>query len=91
MNKFTVVSDNSYHTESDKMLLFSMKRFRARMKAKAFVYLRCGAKTAAFLFWASLYMIVMKMTLFKSSVNTKEKDWPKLSENCSKWTVMCYF
>ncbi|XP_047020419.1 carbohydrate sulfotransferase 11 [Helicoverpa zea] len=67
-------------------MLISVKRLRSRIRSRAFVYLRCGAKTAAFLFWATLYMAVMKMTIFKSSVNTPPvKDWSALPDNYSMW------
>ncbi|XP_026730042.1 carbohydrate sulfotransferase 11-like isoform X2 [Trichoplusia ni] len=68
-------------------MIFSVKRFRARIKTKAFQYLRCGAKTATFLFWATLYMIVMKMTILKSNVNTPVKDWAIVPDNYTKWLL----
>ncbi|XP_028167073.1 carbohydrate sulfotransferase 11-like [Ostrinia nubilalis] len=63
-------------------MVFSVKRFRTRLKTKGFYYLRCGAKTATFVFWAALYMAVMKMTIFKTSVNTPIVREP---DNYTKW------
>ncbi|KAI8428547.1 hypothetical protein MSG28_007312 [Choristoneura fumiferana] len=63
----------------------SVKRLRTRIKTKTSHYLRCGAKTLTFLFWASLYMIVMKMTIFKSSTNAPVKDWSVVPDNYTKW------
>ncbi|KAM3962861.1 LOW QUALITY PROTEIN: carbohydrate sulfotransferase 11 [Aphomia sociella] len=69
-------------------MLISVKRLRTRMKTKAFHYLRCGAKTATFLFWATLYMVVMKMTIFKSNVSAPVvKDWSVVPDNYTKWLL----
>ncbi|XP_013178127.1 PREDICTED: carbohydrate sulfotransferase 11 [Papilio xuthus] len=68
-------------------MLFSVKRFRARVKTKAFYCLRCSAKTAAFLFWATLYMIVMRLTVFKSGESKQAKDWSILPDNYTKWLM----
>ncbi|XP_073951161.1 carbohydrate sulfotransferase 11 [Choristoneura fumiferana] len=65
----------------------SVKRLRTRIKTKTSHYLRCGAKTLTFLFWASLYMIVMKMTIFKSSTNAPVKDWSVVPDNYTKWLL----
>lgn len=64
-----------------------MKRFRSRIKTKVFPYLRCGAKTVTFLFWAALYVVVMKMTILKNTANTTVKDWSMVPDNYSKWLV----
>ncbi|XP_028040604.1 carbohydrate sulfotransferase 11 [Bombyx mandarina] len=67
-------------------MLISVKRLRARIKTKAYHCLRCGAKTATFIFWATLYMIVMKMTIFKSNTTTVPvKDWAIPPDNYTKW------
>lgn len=70
----------------DKMI-HSVKRFKSRVKINASYYLRCGAKTLTFLFWATLYFVVMKMTIFKSSVSSPPKDWETVPDNYTKWLV----
>lgn len=69
-------------------MVISVKRFRSRMATKLYVCVRCGAKTAALLFWVSLYMVVMKMTVFKSTADTTVKDWSIMPDNYSGWQVM---
>ncbi|CAH1644222.1 unnamed protein product [Spodoptera littoralis] len=66
-------------------MVLSVKRFRSRMATKLYICVRCGAKTAALLFWVSLYMIVMKMTVFKSTEDTSVKDWSIIPDNYSGW------
>ncbi|CAH2107501.1 unnamed protein product [Euphydryas editha] len=66
-------------------MLFPSKRLRSRIKTKAFPCLRCGAKTVTFLFWATLYVVVMKMTILKNSKNHTVKDWSTVPDNYSKW------
>ncbi|XP_063379318.1 carbohydrate sulfotransferase 11 [Cydia fagiglandana] len=66
--------------------MFSVKRIRARIKTKTTHYLRCGAKTATFLFWASLYMVVMRMTIFKGSSEPPVKEWA-IPDNYTKWLL----
>ncbi|XP_059048323.1 carbohydrate sulfotransferase 11 [Achroia grisella] len=68
--------------------MLSVKRLRMKMKTKAFHYLRCGAKTVTFLFWATLYMVVMKMTIFKSNVTAPvARDWSIVPDNYTKWLL----
>ncbi|XP_013188469.2 carbohydrate sulfotransferase 11 [Amyelois transitella] len=68
--------------------MFSVKRFRWRLKTKVFQYLRCGAKTITFLFWAALYMVVVKITLFKSDSSTPVvRDWAMVPDNYTKWLL----
>ncbi|XP_013141460.1 PREDICTED: carbohydrate sulfotransferase 11 [Papilio polytes] len=68
-------------------MLFSIKRVRAKVKSKVFYCLRCGAKTAAFLFWATLYLIVMRLTVFKSGESKQVKDWSMIPDNYTKWLI----
>ncbi|XP_047527411.1 carbohydrate sulfotransferase 11 isoform X2 [Vanessa atalanta] len=67
-------------------MIFPSKRLRSRIKTKAFPCLRCGAKTLTFLFWATLYIVVMKMTLLKSSGNQTPRDW-SIPDNYTKWLL----
>ncbi|CAH2075178.1 unnamed protein product, partial [Iphiclides podalirius] len=64
-----------------------MKRYRTRIKTNAYHCLSCGAKTSAFLFWATLYIVVMKMTIFKSSGGNQTKDWSAVPDNYTKWLL----
>lgn len=69
-------------------MVLTVKRLKAKLKTKGFYYLRCGAKTVTFMFWATLYMVVMKMTIFKSSANTPVvRDWSIVPDNYTKWLV----
>ncbi|XP_050343094.1 carbohydrate sulfotransferase 11 [Nymphalis io] len=67
-------------------MIFPSKRLRSRIKTKAFPCLRCGAKTLTFLFWATLYVVVMKMTLLKNSGNQAPRDWA-IPDNYTKWLL----
>nr|XP_026486060.1 carbohydrate sulfotransferase 13 [Vanessa tameamea] len=67
-------------------MIFPSKRLRSRIKTKAFPCLRCGAKTLTFLFWATLYIVVMKMTLLKSSGTQTPRDW-SIPDNYTKWLL----
>ncbi|CAF4776847.1 unnamed protein product [Pieris macdunnoughi] len=64
--------------------MFSIKRLRSRMNTKVYYGLRCGAKTLTFLFWATLYVVVMKMTLLKSNTSPPVKD-SIILDNYTKW------
>ncbi|XP_011565274.3 carbohydrate sulfotransferase 11 [Plutella xylostella] len=48
--------------------------FCFRIKRILAQYFLCGAKTVAFLFWASIYLFVMKHTIFKGQVTTPTDD-----------------
>lgn len=54
---------------------------------KNFSLLEMWCEDVNLLFWASLYMIVMKMTIFKSSTNAPVKDWSVVPDNYTKWLV----
>jgi hypothetical protein len=70
-------------------MVFTLKRLRLKLKTKGFQYLRCGAKTVTFLFWATLYMLVMKVTIFKSNTSTPVvRDWSMVPDNYTKWLVI---
>ncbi|XP_045512825.1 carbohydrate sulfotransferase 11-like [Pieris brassicae] len=66
--------------------MFSIKRLRSRMNTKVYYGLRCGAKTVTFLFWATLYVVVMKMTLLKSNTSPPVKD-SLILDNYTKWLL----
>ncbi|KAL4708385.1 hypothetical protein ACJJTC_019621 [Scirpophaga incertulas] len=69
-------------------MVFSLKRLRLKLKTKGFHYIRCGAKSLAFLFWATLYMLVMKETIFKRNVKTPVvQDWSMEPDNYTKWLL----
>ncbi|XP_041976125.1 carbohydrate sulfotransferase 11 [Aricia agestis] len=68
-------------------MVYSLKRMQTRAKSKTYPCLRCGAKTITFLFWATLYMVVMKMTVFKSSGTVPAKDWSAVPDNYTKWLI----
>ncbi|XP_068630470.1 carbohydrate sulfotransferase 11 [Battus philenor] len=65
-------------------MFFSINRLRLKIKTNAFYCWRCSAKTGAFLMWATTYLIVMKMTIFKSGESNQVKDW-NIPDNYSKW------
>ncbi|XP_053602588.1 carbohydrate sulfotransferase 11-like isoform X2 [Plodia interpunctella] len=65
-----------------------LKRVRSKIRTRLYQYLRCGVKTITFLFWAALYMVVVKITLFKSDSNTPVvKDWSMVPDNYTKWLL----
>ncbi|CAK1553536.1 unnamed protein product [Leptosia nina] len=66
-------------------MLYPLKRFRSRINTKAYYCLRCGAKTVTFLFWATLYVVVMKMTLLKSNTASPGRDSSMVPDNYTKW------
>ncbi|XP_050671190.1 carbohydrate sulfotransferase 11 [Leptidea sinapis] len=69
------------------MIYNLMKRIRPRIQINAIYCLRCAAKTITFLFWATLYVVVMKMTILKNSENTPAKDWSVTPDNYTKWLL----
>ncbi|CAG9560262.1 unnamed protein product [Danaus chrysippus] len=68
-------------------MLFPMKRFRTRIKIKAMPCLRCGAKTATFIFWAALYAGVMKVTFLRSNDDEYAKELSMEPDNYTKWLM----
>ncbi|XP_045493738.1 carbohydrate sulfotransferase 11 [Colias croceus] len=68
-------------------MIYTVKRFRTRINTKVYYCLRCGAKTATFLFWATLYVVVMKMTILKGNGNAPAKDLALEPDNYTKWLL----
>lgn len=64
------------------------KRIHVGSRENAMQCVKCAVKTGTFLFWASLYMLVMKLTIFKTSVKTPTEDWLDASDNYTKWMVI---
>ncbi|GBP68709.1 Carbohydrate sulfotransferase 11 [Eumeta japonica] len=65
--------------------MYTMKRIHLGSRQKALQCIKCSAKTGTFLFWATLYLLVMRLTIFKSHVKTKTEDWSAVPDNYTKW------
>ncbi|KAI5636389.1 sulfotransferase family domain-containing protein [Phthorimaea operculella] len=61
-------------------------KFRKRWGRNILQCLACCVKFCTFVFWASLCLMAMKLTLFRSSAPVV-KDWSYLPDNYTKWLL----